>query len=78
MKNDDPISVEQLANDHWDYVESVLSAHHVSSNEKAIAQHHYVSAFIHGYKHGINQIDFNSAAIMTSRSPRGDDGGALD
>lgn len=34
---------------HWKYVEATLKAHDVNS---AIAQYHYISAFMHGYGHG--------------------------
>jgi len=42
-----------LAKEHWSYVSSVLSAHNVDPKYIEPANHHYMQAFIHGYKHGI-------------------------
>jgi hypothetical protein len=35
---------------HWKYVEDTLKAHNVSS---VVAQYHYISSFMHGYLHGV-------------------------
>jgi len=43
---------EELARAHWGYIESVLSKHDLTMHEIELAEFHYVSAFIHGYKHG--------------------------
>ena len=44
---------EELAQAHWDYIESLLKAHEVIAEEIQTAEFHYISAFIHGYKHGV-------------------------
>lgn len=44
---------KQLARDHWSYIESILIAHGVSDEHRAIAQKHYIDAMQHGFKHGI-------------------------
>ena len=43
--------VEKLAEEHWSYVEKVLVV--AGEDELTIAKirFHYISAFIHGYKH---------------------------
>jgi hypothetical protein len=42
----------KLAEEHWNYVESVLATSgHTEENIKLIG-FHYKSAFVHGYKHG--------------------------
>ncbi len=41
---------EQLAEDHWGYVEELLVKHEIKGIK--IIEFHYKSAFIHGYKHG--------------------------
>ena len=44
---------EELANAHWKYVEEILTAHFIDSSTMLVAERHYITAFIHGYKHGI-------------------------
>jgi hypothetical protein len=47
---------EKLASDHWDYIAEVILAHtglSADDREYIICKHHYISAFIHGFKHGI-------------------------
>jgi hypothetical protein len=44
---------ETLAEAHWLYLESVLKVHFVLNEEIKIAEHHYKTAFIHGFKHGV-------------------------
>jgi hypothetical protein len=41
----------ELAEDHWDYIESLLYAHNIPIKELDIARFHYKEAFKHGYKH---------------------------
>jgi len=43
--------VIELAEAHWKYVEAVLEAHNVHNVDEI--GFHYKSAFIHGYKHGV-------------------------
>ena len=47
----------ELADAHWGYVSEVLKKHMVSDNMIEIAGFHYKSAFVHGYKHAIEDID---------------------
>lgn len=48
------ISTEQkLSNEHWLYVKSVLKTHKIKSDIMNIIEFHYKTAFIHGYKHGV-------------------------
>ena len=50
--------VEQQAEAHWKYVESVLEAHGVASEAEVIG-FHYKTAFIHGFKHGVESLKIN-------------------
>lgn len=47
---------EKLAKAHWEYLDSVLMAHAVSSHERELCGHHYRTAFVHGFKHGVESI----------------------
>lgn len=47
-----PKTSKQLAEEHWGYIEALLKAHEEEYNIKQI-EFHYKSAFIHGYKHAI-------------------------
>lgn len=51
-------TVKALAEAHWGYVEDVLSNHDLTEREIGIAKFHYVSAFIHGYKHGVEDSQY--------------------
>lgn len=48
---------KRLALQHWRYVAKTLGVHlpiSVESTSKmAVSEYHYLSAFIHGYKHGL-------------------------
>ena len=43
---------EELALAHWEYVEKVLEHTDLKPNEIENIGFHYITAFIHGYKHG--------------------------
>ena len=43
---------QRLAIDHWDYISSLLKTYKISGSELNKIKFHYISAFIHGYKHG--------------------------
>ena len=47
---------EELAKAHWDYIEKLLITHDVMGEERNIIGFHYKTAFIHGYKHGVEYI----------------------
>lgn len=44
---------EDLAQAHWEYVRSLLESHGTEPEDLALAEFHYLSAFIHGFKHGV-------------------------
>ena len=50
-QNQSDINVAKLASEHWSYVASVLIAHGESNDVVVKCGHHYISAFIHGWKH---------------------------
>jgi hypothetical protein len=59
---------EQLAADHWAYIERTLMTHGVpiSSDVMRVSRFHYTQAFKHGYKHGCEdmlQCDYSDAPI---------------
>jgi hypothetical protein len=45
------MNAEKLANDHWEYVKETLIVHSAENIE--IAEYHYKTAFVHGFKHGV-------------------------
>ena len=45
---------ERLSNEHWVYVKALLLTHNCSKENVDKIEFHYKTAFIHGYKHGIN------------------------
>jgi len=45
----------ELADAHWSYVEELLMAHQVQAQKVDEAKFHYKSAFIHGYKHAMEE-----------------------
>ena len=42
----------KLAKEHWEYISKVLKIHQVDKALISIIEPHYTIAFIHGYKHG--------------------------
>jgi hypothetical protein len=45
---------ERLASEHWGYISSLLRMHAaVEVSVLPIIEFHYTTAFIHGYKHGL-------------------------
>ena len=45
-------NIREMAQAHWNYVRSVLTAHGVPQSTILLIGFHYTSAFEHGYKHG--------------------------
>ena len=44
---------KKLANDHWKYIEGVLATHNENYLVIEKIKFHYISALIHGFKHGV-------------------------
>jgi hypothetical protein len=44
---------KQLARNHWGYIEATLATHGVQQEELTIIGHHYTTAMIHGFGHGV-------------------------
>ena len=40
---------------HWTYIEKLLSTHGVDADEIQTVGFHYKAAFVHGFKHGVEQ-----------------------
>jgi hypothetical protein len=67
-----PSDARQLANDHWDkYVGPMLATHGTPSNVLILCEFHYKSAFIHGYKHAVEDGRAVSAAAMANEAASG-------
>jgi len=47
------INAKKLADEHWSYIESLLQTHCEDSDVIKKIKFHYKSAFIHGYKHAM-------------------------
>ena len=68
--NTDQISPEKkLANDHWGYIESLLEAHHVLNTTIELIEFHYKSAFIHGFKHGVESMEEMDRGMLATLPP---------
>ena len=48
--------VEVLAANHWAYVAGVLANHGLTVDEIDVYGYHYQTAFVHGYKHAIQDV----------------------
>lgn len=44
---------EELAHAHWGYIEGILAVHNVTIDEITACGYHYKTAFVHGYKHAL-------------------------
>ena len=61
MTKEKPENAIELAAAHWAYIESVLRSH---NEEQAVIEKcgfHYQQAFIHGYKHGQEDLKDENA-----------------
>lgn len=50
-------AIKELADAHWKYVESVLEQHGAGIYEMELCEFHYKTAFIHGFKHGVEYAE---------------------
>lgn len=48
---------KKLANDHWKYIEALLYTHDEPEDNVKKAEFHYITAFEHGYKHALEDIE---------------------
>ncbi len=48
---------KQLASEHWSYIAGLLTVHGMTDNEIAQCAYHYQTAFVHGYKHAVEDYD---------------------
>jgi len=53
MNNEQLERAKTLAREHWSYIEKLLITHRVDTEIIQIIKFHYISSFIHGYKHAI-------------------------
>lgn len=49
-------NAKKLSEDHWKYVKEILFIHGLDNEEIEMIGFHYKSSFIHGYKHGQEQL----------------------
>jgi hypothetical protein len=52
-----------LALAHWNYVRGLLVMHRVDDKTLEMVEFHYINAFEHGYKHGLNQEKMIESAM---------------
>ena len=48
--------VIEQAEEHWSYIGALLKKHESNSNI-ALIKFHYITAFIHGHKHGMKEME---------------------
>ena len=57
MRYRSKIDIEELAANHWAYVAGVLANHtSLTADEIDMYGYHYQTAFVHGYKHAIQDV----------------------
>lgn len=44
---------QELADKHWSYIESLLATHGTDAQSLQLIKFHYTTAFVHGFKHGV-------------------------
>ena len=49
--------VRDLAEAHWEYIAGILEVHGGTENDISIIRYHYITAFIHGWKHAKEDND---------------------
>lgn len=50
---------EELADAHWEYIKDLLFTHKITLDVITLCGFHYKSAFIHGYKHALEDKSGN-------------------
>lgn len=50
------MSSEELARAHWGYIEGLLQAHGTDQDWMRVIEYHYITAFVHGYKHALEDV----------------------
>jgi hypothetical protein len=50
----EPAEVKELVDAHWKYIGNLLHAHGIVGVE--LIEYHYRTAFVHGYKHGVERV----------------------
>ena len=53
----------KLAEEHWNYIDKLLELHAVEKELRDIISYHYKTAFIHGYKHAMEDINEGKAKV---------------
>lgn len=51
--NREPATADRLADEHWSYIRFLLLTHGTKEEDLGQVEFHYRSAFVHGYKHGL-------------------------
>ena len=46
-------SIKEKAKAHWEYIKGILETHQENNEVIEKIGYHYKTAFLHGYKHGI-------------------------
>lgn len=44
---------DTLVRDHWEYIQALLLVQNCDEDDLKMIEFHYKTAFLHGYKHGI-------------------------
>lgn len=50
-------NAEALAEAHWSYIDGILIAHAQHESLREMIRYHYITAFKHGYKHALEDIE---------------------
>jgi len=53
--------VKELIEEHWKYIENLLRAHNTTTCDMKGIEYHYKTAFMHGYKHALEDHGNHSA-----------------
>ena len=67
MTEENTKRANQLAEEHWDYIQCVLEWHDVDSKTIFNIGNHYRAALIHGYKHAIEDMETKLTAAFSAR-----------
>lgn len=60
IKNLMNIKLEKLIESHWNYVKELLTVSGESERHIKLIEFHYKTAFAHGWKHAIEEIEENT------------------
>lgn len=57
------LKLQEMIDSHWKYIAGVLKVHNESEDVIETCKYHYKSAFQHGWKHAMEEVESNATLV---------------